>query len=261
MTSAHAKTATYVYCLVAAPRRPALARVPRGLPGGGAVRLLEVMRGRWLVVADVPLARYGEAALAEHLSDLDWVARAAIAHEAVIECFAAVPALLPMKLFTMFANDERAAADFAARRPVVDALLKRVKNQHEWGVRLLMPARLDVRQPTGAKATRQPVSGAGYLSRKKAARDRAVELALRGRDEADQMFETLSARASAARRRAATESPATGGAVLLDAALLVPRIRAKAFQGLVARENRRLAPLGYQTVLTGPWPPFSFMET
>ena len=84
---AKAATATYVYCAVAAPRAPKPSRVAAGLPGAGRVRLLDLDRGLYLVVADVPLARYGEAAIQRGLSDLDWVARAAVAHEAVIESF------------------------------------------------------------------------------------------------------------------------------------------------------------------------------
>jgi len=77
---AKASTATYVYCVVADTKRPRLTRVPAGLPGAGPVRLLDLDRGRYLVVADVPLSRYGEAAIERGLSDLDWVSRAAVAH-------------------------------------------------------------------------------------------------------------------------------------------------------------------------------------
>src|ERR1700692_1738594 len=96
--------ATYVYCLVAAPRRPSLTRVPPGLRGMRRPRLLEVSRGRFLVVADAPLDRYGEDAINRGLSDLDWVARAAVAHEAVVESFIGARAVLPMKLFTIFTS-------------------------------------------------------------------------------------------------------------------------------------------------------------
>ena len=60
---ATSRKGTYVYCVVAAPRRPTLRRALRGLPGMGSVRLLDVDRGMWLVVADAPLDRYGEDAI------------------------------------------------------------------------------------------------------------------------------------------------------------------------------------------------------
>src|SRR5206468_8300348 len=77
-TSADVSTgsATYVYCLVARAKRPRLTGVPAGLPGTGPVRLLDVDPGRYLVVADAPLSRYGEKAIQRGLSDLAWISRA-----------------------------------------------------------------------------------------------------------------------------------------------------------------------------------------
>src|SRR5262245_44202443 len=94
--------ATYLYCVVAGAQRPRTAQLPAGPPGTGPVRLLEVDRGVLLVVADAPLARFGEAAIERGLADLNWVSRAAVAHERVIESFVGADAVLPMKLFTIF---------------------------------------------------------------------------------------------------------------------------------------------------------------
>src|SRR5262245_30528294 len=95
-------TATYVYCLVANPVRPRVRRGLKGLAHSGDVRVLPLGRRLWLVVADVPHARYGEAALQRGLADLEWVSQAAVAHETVVESFLSADAVLPMKLFTIF---------------------------------------------------------------------------------------------------------------------------------------------------------------
>src|SRR6476661_2910186 len=129
--------ATYVYCLVAANRRPSLARTPRGLPGAGPVRLLEIERGLWLAVADVPLSRYGAEPINAHLGDLAWVSRAAVAHERIVESFSGALAVLPMKLFTIFASDQRAAAHVRDDRRRIARILRRVSGRTEVGVRVL----------------------------------------------------------------------------------------------------------------------------
>src|SRR5437773_5588216 len=102
----------------------------------GRVRLLDVRGGRFLVVADAPLERYGEDAINRGLSDLDWVARGAVAHEAVVESFIGASALVPMKLFTIFTSDERALEHVRREAPRVDAVIRRVAHHHEWGVRV-----------------------------------------------------------------------------------------------------------------------------
>src|SRR2546422_9809885 len=98
---ASAKKATYVYCV--ASGRPSLPRAARGLPGAGKPRLLDAGGGLWLVVADAPIARYGEAAIARGLKDLEWVAQCALAHEAVVERVSA-KATPPVKPLTLFSD-------------------------------------------------------------------------------------------------------------------------------------------------------------
>jgi hypothetical protein len=56
------------------------------------------------------------------------------------------------------------------------------------------------------------------------------------------------------------ESIAQGGALLLDAAFLVRRSRTEVFRALAAKEARALAPHGYAVTLTGPWPPYTFVQ-
>jgi hypothetical protein len=250
---------TYVYCLVAASRRPTAARIPRGLPGMGRVRLLDVGRHRVLAVADAPLERYGEDAINRGLSDLDWVARAAIAHEAVVESFIGALAVVPMKLFTIFTSDERALEHMRRQAPRVDAVLRRVANHHEWGVRVV----LDRRQIAARAAKRDraaTVSGKGFLVRKKSQRDAAAELARHARDTVADVYDRLAAQAGLAKRRSASELPAQGGPLLLDAAFLIPVKRTARFRRLAEREARTMAPHGYRLTVSGPWPPYSFIE-
>jgi hypothetical protein len=264
---------TYVYCLMAAPRRPSLARTPSGHAGMGKVRLLDVSRGLWLAVADAPLARYGEDAINRGLGDLDWVSRAAVAHEAVVESFIGATAVVPMKLFTIFADDARALAHIAGERPRIDAILKRVSNHLEWGVRIMLGAtagqarrgeragkagRIVTR--AGDPAASGDASGAAFLARKKSQRDAGLELAARAREVVDDLYDRLAAQARIARRRTAAELPVQGGPLLLDAAFLVPKPRSRRFETLVAGASRDLGRRGYRVTLTGPWPPYSFIQ-
>ena len=70
----------------------------------------------------------------------------------------------------------------------------------------------------------------------------------------------LAARSGDAKRRAASELPVQGGPLLLDAAFLVPRAKAASFKALAARESRSLARQGYGLTITGPWPPYTFVQ-
>src|SRR5262249_43311652 len=66
------ESATYLYCLVQAERRPSVTGAPRGLPGTGGLRVLQAASDLWLVAADAPLAQYGGAPIERGLRDLNW---------------------------------------------------------------------------------------------------------------------------------------------------------------------------------------------
>jgi hypothetical protein len=99
-----------------------------------------------------------------------------------------------------------------------------------------------------------------YLSLKKAQRDRASGLVQRARTTVAGFYDRLRAQAAASKRRAASELPVKGGPLLLDAAFLVPHSRSVQFRALVGRESKALASQGYLVTVSGPWPPYTFIQ-
>lgn len=254
--------ATYLYCLVRPEGEPRLAGAPQGLSGCSPPRLLDVGGGVWLVAATAPLAAYGSEEIQARLSDLSWVSDRALAHEAVVEHFTGAGAVLPLKLFTLFASDERALAYVRENRGTIDRSLDRVAGCVEWGVRVrLDDARArevlarEVSQGDGGRS-----AGTAFLLRKKLEQDASRELAGRLRAEMDETFNELAEGASESLRREPAASPEQGGRLLLDAAFLVPVQRGGEFEAVVERCASRLAPRACEVTLTGPWPPYHFIE-
>ena len=247
-----ADTGTYVYCVIAAARRPSRApRRRRELPGTpvGCPAFSTPARDLFVIAATVPLKRYGEAALRRGLTNLDWVSRAAVAHERVVESFVAERAVLPMKLFTIFTSDVRVRRARCDTRPSANrhASLKRLANQQEWGVRVI----LDKARANGV--SRQKDTGGVRPSRTRRRlpheeespqRDASMELA-GARPPPPWLGSTTGLRIGArlAKRRPAGEKcqPADRP-LLLDAAFLVPRASAGAFRALAVREARDACP-------------------
>jgi hypothetical protein len=233
-----------------------MAGVPGGVSGASAPRPLEIASGLFAIVADAPSGRYSEAAINRRLANLDWVSRLALAHEAVVEHFIDAAAVLPMKLFTIFANDARAIAHLGGERSRLAAAARRVGRHDEWGLRVVLaPARTE----RGVRGPRR-TSGMAYLTQKKVRREASLELVGQARQRAASLYRRLARHARLARRRPELESSGQAGSLLLDAAFLVPRGRAARFRALTAREARTLAPLGLTLTLTGPWPAYSFVQ-
>jgi len=255
-----ASSATYVFALVVnrTTMRPPHPSVR--LPGAGAVRLVAVKPTWSLVCCDVPMHGYGDAALQARLSNLDWVSTVAMVHERVVAHFLAADAVLPMKLFTIFLADDRARADVLTREPEIHAVVKRVTRREEWGVR--MATRHRPEPLAGTRATRHQVdtSGVEYLMRKKAQRDEALSHATLAREAASDLFDRLASLASEARRRPVSHLAPGTSPVILDATFLVPRTRASRLRAAAARQARALAADGIEIDVTGPWPPYSFVQ-
>ena len=254
----------YVYCLIRARTPPDVARSSRGLPGTSRVRALRVDESLWLIVADAPLSRYGDEPIARGLKDLDWVAAAAMAHERVVEHFTDAKAVVPLKLFTLFASDERALAHVAEDRRRIERLLDRVTGRQEWGVRVMLDETRALRRWTervardARRPSRRAPSGATFLRRKKAERDATRALLADARRGADEAFATLARDADQAKRRTLS-TVETQARLLLDAAFLVPSRRAGRFRTVVDRLAGRLKDRGSRLSLTGPWPPYTFV--
>jgi hypothetical protein len=253
--------ATYLYCLVRADREPGLAGIPPGLPGCSPPRGLDAGGGLWLVVAGAPLSGYGAEEIQSRLSDLSWVSDRALAHEAVVEHFKSAQALLPLKLFTLFSSGERALAYVRENRESIDRSLDRVTGRVEWGVRIrLDDARAREVLAREMSGEMKPSAGTAFLLRKKLEQDAARELAARLRAEMDETFAELAEGAAESLRREPAASPEQGGRLLLDAAFLVPAGKSGDFEALVERCAARLASRACEVTLTGPWPPYHFIE-
>jgi hypothetical protein len=252
--------ATYLYGLFRGPQAPSAAGAPPGPPGLSPVRALDLGGGLWLLVAGAPLPDYGSEEIQRRLSDLSWVSDRALAHQEMIEHFSHSGTVLPMKLFTLFASDERAIAHIRERREQLDKVLDRVDGCVEWGVRVrLDDARAREVLTAEAQAGGELSSGKAFLLRKKLEADASRELAARLREEMDTAYAELAAAASEAVRREPAASPESGGRLLLDAAFLVRQERGAEFEAVVERCAARLAPRACDVTLTGPWPPYNFI--
>lgn len=253
-----APTATYLYCVVRASRRPAAARLPQGIPEGDRPAVVALGGQLWLVVSQVPLSVYGPDKLDAALRDLEWVAAVAVAHESVVERFTRADgaAVVPMKLFTMFSSVERAVAEMTTRRAEIASVLKRIAGCEEWGIRV-------TRRPSTITASsvgvRKIDSGAAFLAAKKAVRDRTHEAARLAAEAADEAFTALSAVAREARRRDDVPSAASTPP-LLDAAFLVPSRSRTRFHGTARKLAEACEGAGAEMVVSGPWPAYNFIQ-
>lgn len=253
-------TAVYVYGLLKSAKPPSSKRMPAGLDGTSKPRVLDAGEGWSLIVADAPLARYDAGAIDDKLRDLDWVSARAGEHDAVVEHALSLGTVVPLKLFTLFSNEERAIAHVKRSRRSLDRVADRIAGCEEWSLRILLDekrAREKASAP-GPSGPKKKVSGTAFLARKKAIEDTRKKTGIRGSAEAESLFEALSKLAKKAVRRPAPNRD-LAARVFLDAVFLVPAKSVEKLKAAVAKVAPGLVEEGFDITLSGPWPAYSFI--
>lgn len=256
----------YVYAIVRCRECPELADVPAALPDASAPRAEPAGGELWLVVSDLVGDGWQNAEIERRLQDLSWVSDRALAHERVVERLAERLPLVPMKLFTLFTSVERAVSSLAERRDQLLDVFDRIAGRAEWGVRVHLEGERARRQAEEAMASAgPPTSGRDFLLRKKRLRDAGDHVAAPARERVELLAGELSAIAAGTVRKPGGQTPPTsagegGESLLLDAAFLVSDGEGERFEEAVHRGARDLARYACQVTLTGPWPPYHFVD-
>jgi len=263
-----ADRATYVYCLVRSRVAPSLSgngasRAPSGLPGASPARVVAAGPSLHVVVASVPLPEFSQESIDARLTDVDWVARLALAHAALIQSLAVRHDVVPMKLFTIFSDDERAAARIRASRGAVARAFRAVSGCAEWGVKIAADAARasalarERAREAGRRSVARP--GAAFLVRKRLLSEVSSGVWARARARADEAHRVLRAKSRRAIRRRAPVPLSGAARPILDGVYLVPRGRSRAFHAAVEKLSSRCGEEGLRVELSGPWPPYSFV--
>ncbi|MFA1543595.1 GvpL/GvpF family gas vesicle protein [Actinomadura monticuli] len=248
------------------------------------------------LVSTVALAEYGEAALRANLEDLEWLEATARAHHDVVDRAAHAAPTAPVRIATIYRDDARVAEVLAAQGERFTEILDLISGRSEWGVKAYadpeamrgddipddIPADppdgggadpggglapraepLTGPQPTGPAPA--PSSGGGvgtaYLRRRQQERRRRAEAGRRVGEQADTVHAELADHAVASRHHPPQDPRLSGraGTQILNAAYLLDEEQVAGFLAVTRAAGERLP--GIELEVTGPWPPYSFIDT
>jgi hypothetical protein len=256
----------WAYCVVRAQDAP-----PVEIEGvaGGRVERIEA-HGLAALVGRVPAAHFTAEPLREHLNDLAWLEEVARAHEAVLQQAFAAATIVPLRLCTLYESDEGVRRMLDHERAMLIDALDRLQGLQEWGVKVIVdPERLahaageaSPQAATYEQELAQRTGGGAYMLRRRLerhVRERADALAS---DVAAAVHARLQDWAVDAVARPAQNRELSGhdGEMLLNAAYLVEAQRVDGLHALADELEDDHAHLGARIELTGPWPPFNFVE-
>jgi hypothetical protein len=178
-------------------------------------------------------------------------------HDEVVHRVAELGPVTPLRLATIYLDDDGVRARLDEAYDALQAALDRVEGRQEWSVKAYTDTQ-PAAAPEEPPAPTGPGAGAAYLQRKKAstlqrqsAQDRAAEVA-------EQVHRALSERSAASRRLQPQDPRLTGhqGTMTLNGAYLVDAADAASFAAAV--ETLAAEHPEARIEAHGPWPPYSF---
>jgi hypothetical protein len=215
--------------------------------------------GLTAAVGTVGLDEFGEEGLRRNLENLDWLAATARAHDAVISAIARSGPIVPMRMATVYLDDERVSQLLEARHEDFVAVLRHVTARAELGVKAYADPEILAGQGKSAeRGTGDKMSGTAYLMRRRralAANDEAFRVAA---EYAERIHDRLLKQAVDGKRKPASDRSLSDRKdwTVLNGTYLVNDNDVDDFRAAVAAVDRDTP--GIELEVTGPWPPYSF---
>jgi hypothetical protein len=256
----------WVYCVLAAS-----APQPDDLPGIDERFPVERVDAAGLaaLVSRVPRSEFAAEPLRENLNRLEWLERVARAHEAILESVLARATIVPLRLCTLYENEDGVRGMLQQEHGALGDALAALVGREEWGLKLFVDsdkleaearATSDEAAQLAKELERQSAGGAYMLQRRLERQLREVASSLASAAAAD-MQQSLEALGVAYVLRAPQnrELSQHEGEMLTNAACLVDAEGLERLRQLAARMEERYQPLGARVELSGPWPPYNFV--
>lgn len=236
---------TVIYLYGVSKGVPRNAPALKGVDGSSAVETMDCGLICW--ISRVPRAEFADN-LAKNIENLDWLAPMTTQHQRVVSEITKTTDLLPARFGTVFLSDQSLCADISKRKAALEADLKRIKGNEEWGVKVFaLPPKVERPAPVR--------SGKDYLAAKSALM-KARQPQPGGED-----VQRLATALEKLSIDTAEGGRISGGRKDLQyhTSLLVRRADRNKLQEILKRfsaewEGKR------QIEATGPWPPYSFVS-
>jgi hypothetical protein len=220
------------------------------------VRIVEAA-GLMALVGSVGVGEFGEDALRRNLENLTWLEAIARAHDAVVDIVAHFGPTVPLRLATVYRDDDSVRASLMAHRGDFDTALRRVTGRTEWGVKGYADPDLIAKQSVEKQAGHVG-EGTAYLLRRRAELSAQQAAESKAAVHAHEIHEALSRIAVVAKRQPVphTQLLRKRAKIVLNGTYLVDNERADEFADTVRTLDDQHP--GIDLDLTGPWPPYSF---
>ena len=201
------------------------------------------------VVGSVDAAAFGESSIASMLGDLADIEPIGRAHHEVVATIAAECPVVPLRLATIYPDDDTVSALLAEHHAELTELLESLRGTQEWGVQVYLRPAVGEAVPAGVTAGGDGIGSAG-----------PQQPWLEAEASAEDIDRVLREIAIVSRRQPAPylRPGSVCGWMVLNGIYLLETDRAAEFAAIARQFAADHGALRVE--VTGPWPPYSFVD-
>ena len=211
----------------------------------------------------VDAVEYSQAVIDARSKDVEWLGAIGYRHQAVVSALMRGGTVIPLRAFTLFANETSLRGHLLAEEKKFSTILDRLDGKQEWTLRIefdpqqwndALVRRVDSLRKIAEEVEQAP-SGKAYLLRKKLDEEKK-----RASRDAEQQVVTEVENAVMQKLACDTvaESRLQRGGGFPQINVLLNRDEESRLQDLRDELSRRYEADGVTLALTGPWPPYTF---
>jgi len=211
----------------------------------------------------VDAVEYSQAVIDARSKDVEWLGAIGYRHQAVVSALMRGGTVIPLRAFTLFANETSLRGHLLAEEKKFSTILDRLDGKQEWTLRIefdpqqwndALVRRVDSLRKIADEMEQAP-SGKAYLLRKKLDEEKK-----RASRDAEQQVVTEVENAVMQKLACDTvaESRLQRGGGFPQINVLLNRDEESRLQELRDELSRRYEADGVTLALTGPWPPYTF---
>jgi hypothetical protein len=253
--------ACYLYCLISGDGGVEAAAAS-GVDERRPVLVLDY-GGIGAIYSEVELDEFVGPAAEARLQDLAWLGPRVCRHEAVIEQAMSRAAVLPARFATLFTSLKSLESYVVERREAIAGFFAQLGDRQEWAVKGLLDraAALEdaLRKLSRPAAAEDRSPGARYFEQKRIKAQAEREFNRRLKEHCRQAASALNAAAGGFRERKVMPAEEGGAEAVLNWAFLLAPAEITGFRAALDRLQGGEAFPGLRLVMTGPWPPYSFV--
>jgi len=224
--------------------------------------------GLYAIVSKVQEQDFSEEGLKRNMANLEWIKAKVSIHERIIEQVMASTDVIPFKFGTLFNTDARLKAMLGQYGNEFKAILRKLANKQEWGLKIYCnPEKLKAGFSNDKAEIlkiedeiKSSSAGKGYLLKKK--KDELIERMLSDRinECGQESFELLKELSFEARINKLLPKEVTerDDDMVLNSAFLVDKDDVGDLQNMVDTLKMHYESEGFFIDCTGPWPPYNF---